>query len=170
MQFSISDEAAIVFADELFTSLIGRQYAIDAAVSEARKAVFAEVNEIEWATPVLFLRTFDGLLFNFTAAPESIPLKVAPLSVIVVDDSPTIRHPHRHPDREKRCRPRTSPSPPPPPPPPAATVISRHHHRRQRHRPHCHRRRRQPASPPSPPTPSTGTARAGSWTSQQPRT
>ena len=57
MQFTISDSAAIVFAEELFTSLIGRQYPIDAAVSEARKAVFTEVNEIEWATPVLFLRT-----------------------------------------------------------------------------------------------------------------
>ena len=57
MQFEISDEAAIVFAEELYTTLIGRQYPIDAAVSEARKAVFTEVNEIEWATPVLFLRT-----------------------------------------------------------------------------------------------------------------
>ena len=67
MQFTISDRAAIVFAEELFTSLIGRQYPIDAAVSEARKAVFTEVNEIEWATPVLFLRTVDGQLFDFAA-------------------------------------------------------------------------------------------------------
>jgi len=86
MQFSISDAAAIVFAEELFTSLIGRQYPIDAAVSEARKAVFAEVSEIEWATPVLFLRAFDGRLFDFTAEPEAIPLKIAPMPVIVVDD------------------------------------------------------------------------------------
>jgi len=60
MQFTISDDAAIVFAEELFTSLIARQYPVDAAVSEARKAIFTEVNEIEWATPVLFLRTNDG--------------------------------------------------------------------------------------------------------------
>ncbi len=70
MQFSISDDAAIVFAEELFTSLVGRQYPIDAAVSEARKAIFAEVSEIEWATPVLFLRAFDGRLFEFAAEPS----------------------------------------------------------------------------------------------------
>lgn len=69
MQFTVSDRAAIAFAEELFTSLIGRQYPIDAAVSEARKAVFTEVNEIEWATPVLFLRAVDGQLFDFAAAP-----------------------------------------------------------------------------------------------------
>jgi CHAT domain-containing protein len=75
MQFTISDRAAIVFAEELFTSLIGRQYPVDAAVSEARKAVFTEVNEIEWATPVLFLRAADGHLFDFTAAPAIAPAK-----------------------------------------------------------------------------------------------
>ena len=56
MQFEISDEAAIVFAEELYTNLIGRQDPIDAAVAEARKAIFVEVDELEWATPVLFLR------------------------------------------------------------------------------------------------------------------
>ncbi len=86
MQFSISDDAAIVFAEELFTSLVGRQYPIDAAVSEARKAIFAEVSEIEWATPVLFLRAFDGRLFEFAAEPTAIPLKVAPMTVIAVDE------------------------------------------------------------------------------------
>ncbi len=84
MQFSISDEAAIVFAEELFTSLIGRQYPVDAAVAEARKAVFMKVSEVEWATPVLFLRTNDGLLFNFTAEPTQLPL-VKPPERIVVD-------------------------------------------------------------------------------------
>jgi tetratricopeptide (TPR) repeat protein len=77
MQFTISDRAAIVFAEELFTSLIGRQYPVDAAVSEARKAVFTEVNEIEWATPVLFLRSDDGQLFDFAMAPTALPLAVA---------------------------------------------------------------------------------------------
>jgi hypothetical protein len=87
MQFTISDRAAIVFAEELFTSLIGRQYPIDAAVSEARKAVFTEVNEIEWATPVLFLRSADGQLFDFRAEPVALPLPVAP-TPIVVDELP----------------------------------------------------------------------------------
>ena len=162
MQFSISDEAAIVFADELFTSLIGRQYAIDAAVSEARKAVFAEVNEIEWATPVLFLRTFDGLLFNFAAAPESIPLKVAPLSVIVVDDSPTDPAPPPAPGPREALPPldmTVDPAPAAasevlPPPSESATAATatpaasshchRHHRRRHPHRPRRDRGRRRP--------------------------
>ena len=35
MQFEISDDAAILFAEELYTNLIGRQSPIDAAVAEA---------------------------------------------------------------------------------------------------------------------------------------
>jgi hypothetical protein len=73
MQFEISDGAAITFAEELYTSLIGRQDPVDAAVAEARKAVLTEVNEIEWATPVLFLRNSDGALFNFTKPPPQLP-------------------------------------------------------------------------------------------------
>ena len=65
MQFEISDKAAITFAEELYQSLIARQDPIDVAVAEARKAVFTEVNETEWATPVLFLRNEDGRLFDF---------------------------------------------------------------------------------------------------------
>ena len=60
MQFEISDRAAIVFAEELYTNLIGRQDPIDAAVSEARKAIYSQVDPIEWATPVLFVREPDG--------------------------------------------------------------------------------------------------------------
>jgi hypothetical protein len=100
MQFTISDEAAVVFAEELFTSLIGRQYPIDAAVSEARKAVFTEVNEIEWATPVLFLRAADGQLFDFAGTPAAeVPppkLPPAPLVPAVPDhDGPADRR-RRH--------------------------------------------------------------------------
>jgi CHAT domain len=91
MQFTISDRAAIVFAEELFTSLIGRQYPVDAAVSEARKAVFTEVNEIEWATPVLFLRSADGRLFDFVAEPVVLPLPAPPTPILVEpgDGAPT---------------------------------------------------------------------------------
>ena len=72
MQFEITDKAAITFAEELYHSLIARQDPIDAAVAEARKAVFTEVSEVEWATPVLFLRNDDGRLFTF-AAPKVLP-------------------------------------------------------------------------------------------------
>jgi hypothetical protein len=73
MQFAISDRAAIAFAGELYTSLIGRQYPIDASVAEARKAVLTEVSETEWATPVLFLRSLDGKLFSFGRDPAALP-------------------------------------------------------------------------------------------------
>jgi len=73
MQFEITDKAAITFAEELYHSLIARQDPIDAAVAEARKAVFTEVSEIEWATPVLFLRNDDGRLFTFAAPAVSRP-------------------------------------------------------------------------------------------------
>lgn len=72
MQFEISDKAAILFADELYTNLIGRQDPIDAAVGEARKAIYIEIDRIEWATPVLFLRDPEVQLFDFK-------LPVAPL-------------------------------------------------------------------------------------------
>ena len=71
MQFEISDKAAITFAEELYQSLIARQDPIDVAVAEARKAVFTEVNETEWATPVLFLRNEDGRLFDFAPVVEA---------------------------------------------------------------------------------------------------
>ena len=69
MQFEISDRAAIVFAEELYTNLIGRRDPIDASVSEARKAIYSDVDKVEWATPVLFVRDPDVELFRFGAAP-----------------------------------------------------------------------------------------------------
>jgi hypothetical protein len=75
MQFEISDKAAIAFADELYQSLIVRQEPIDVAVAEARKAVFTEVNETEWATPVLFLRNADGKIFEFDPVPVVVDKK-----------------------------------------------------------------------------------------------
>ena len=69
MQFPISDAAAITFGEELYTNLIARQEPIDAAVAEARKAVFVEVDDVEWATPVLFLRDPDVELLHFERPP-----------------------------------------------------------------------------------------------------
>ena len=77
MQFEISDEAAVLFAEELYTNLIGRQEAIDAAVAEARKAIYAEVDHVEWATPVLFVRDPDVELFRFAVTPAEMPARRA---------------------------------------------------------------------------------------------
>jgi len=63
MQFEVSDDAAIVLAGGFYSALADG-YAVDAALAEARKAVFARGNAIEWGTPVLYLRAPDGRIFN----------------------------------------------------------------------------------------------------------
>jgi hypothetical protein len=68
MQFPFSDQAGIVFGEELYTSLIVRGMPIDAAVAEGRKAVLTDVDELEWATPVLFSASKDGRLFGLADA------------------------------------------------------------------------------------------------------
>ena len=84
MQFEITDAAAKTFAEELYYCLIDRRYPVDAAVAEARKAMM-DINQIEFATPVLFLRPGNADLFNFADPPaaatadiESSPLAAAP--------------------------------------------------------------------------------------------
>ncbi len=65
MQFEISDEAAIVFASAFYQQLAAGS-PVDASVAGARLAMFAERSEdIEWGTPVLFMRVRDGQIFDF---------------------------------------------------------------------------------------------------------
>jgi hypothetical protein len=66
MQFAITDEGAIAFAQEFYATL-AEGYPVDAAVTEARRAMAAD-DEIEWGTPVLFMRVADGRLFDLAAA------------------------------------------------------------------------------------------------------
>ena len=63
MQFEISDESAIVFAHE-FYDMLARTYPVDAALGEARRAMFARNSELEWGTPVLYMRSTDGRIFD----------------------------------------------------------------------------------------------------------
>lgn len=63
MRTAISDAAAATFAHEFYAALADG-YAVDAAVTEARKALFTEGQMDEWATPVLFLRAADGRIFD----------------------------------------------------------------------------------------------------------
>jgi hypothetical protein len=62
MQFEISDTAAISFSQSFYQA-IADGLPVDVATVEARRAMFAEGNEIEWATPVLYLRSTDGRVF-----------------------------------------------------------------------------------------------------------
>ena len=66
MQFEITDRAAIVFGGEFYAA-IADGLPVDSSVAEARKAIYADQNDIEWATPVLFMRVADGKLFDVKA-------------------------------------------------------------------------------------------------------
>ncbi len=73
MQFEISDQAAITFSQE-FYSAVADSYPVDAALAEARKAIFAQGNKLEWGTPVLYMRAPDGQIFDMAQAiPASLP-------------------------------------------------------------------------------------------------
>jgi len=67
MQFEITDSAAILLAKEFYESLaVG--LSLEEALAEARKAIFASGDDVEWGTPVLYLRAADGVLFDFEQA------------------------------------------------------------------------------------------------------
>ncbi|WP_119072250.1 CHAT domain-containing protein [Aggregatilinea lenta] len=67
MQTVIGEEAARAFSEELYRA-VAEGLPVDAALSEARRAIDHAVGGIEWATPVLYMRAADGVLFEITAA------------------------------------------------------------------------------------------------------
>ena len=66
MQFPISDKAAITFAQTFYRRL-AQGMPVDVAAAEAR-AMLYDGSDIEWATPVLYLRPRHGVLFELAAA------------------------------------------------------------------------------------------------------
>lgn len=64
MQYEITDQAAIEFAQAFYGALTyGKP--VDEAIVEARKAIsLAVANTVEWGTPVLHMRSPDGTLFD----------------------------------------------------------------------------------------------------------
>jgi hypothetical protein len=73
MQFEISDDAAITFASEFYQA-IAEGFPIDSALTEARLAIFAQGNGLEWGTPVLYLRSPNGHIFDFENSVSSFGL------------------------------------------------------------------------------------------------
>ena len=64
MQYEITDVAAVELARALYEALADG-LPVDEAVAEARKTISVAVaNTIEWGTPVLYMRTPDGVLFD----------------------------------------------------------------------------------------------------------
>ncbi|MCC7208784.1 MAG: CHAT domain-containing protein, partial [Anaerolineae bacterium] len=62
MQFAITDNASRVFSTEFYRAL-SEGYAVEASMAEARRAISNTLNNLEWATPVLYLRAPSGVLF-----------------------------------------------------------------------------------------------------------
>ncbi len=87
MQFEISDVAAITLANE-FYSAVADGYPVDAAISEARKAIFTRVNAVEWATPVLYMRSPDGRVFDLEDQAERQATRTRQQGIALVQPSP----------------------------------------------------------------------------------
>ncbi|HYV06537.1 MAG TPA: CHAT domain-containing protein [Blastocatellia bacterium] len=71
MQFPITDEAAIAFAAEFYKA-IADYYPVDAALVDARN----RMNDAEWGTPALYMRSPDGCIFE--APPGNGPISPPP--------------------------------------------------------------------------------------------
>ena len=84
MQFPVGDDAAIAFSN-LFYERAASGFPIDAAVAMARARMGKE-----WATPVLYMRAKDGVLFEKRAIPSAAEVSAAratPLANMVVTAS-----------------------------------------------------------------------------------
>ncbi len=69
MQFEITDEAAIRFAQSFYWHVAKRR-PVDDSVRRARVALrLAKKDSLEWGTPVLYLRSPDGRIFDATIPP-----------------------------------------------------------------------------------------------------
>ncbi len=76
MQFRITDIAAITLAREFYAALAD-SYPVDAALTEARKALKTHDNELEWGTPVLYMRSPDGQVFDVEVLDTATPVMEA---------------------------------------------------------------------------------------------
>ncbi len=71
MQVPITDDAGICFSRDFYTAIAASQ-PVDQALTGARKALFNDFG-YEWATPVLFLRSSDGVLFTMNEPGTAVP-------------------------------------------------------------------------------------------------
>jgi sugar lactone lactonase YvrE len=75
MQYEITDLAAIELA-QTFYEFVAHGTPVDAALGEARKAVRLGLpGTLEWGTPVLFMRSPDGVLFDVVNVPPAKPIE-----------------------------------------------------------------------------------------------
>ena len=94
MQFPVTDDAALPFAGALY-SRIAAGDPVDTAVTEGRMAIRTVLRDsMEWATPVLFMRTPDGLLFESRSKERQEPPPPPPASAPVLERGPRIGNIH----------------------------------------------------------------------------
>jgi outer membrane protein assembly factor BamD (BamD/ComL family) len=72
MQFEIRDDAAIPLA-KVFYEAIADGTPVDTALTQARRAVYSLHQGVDWATPVLFMRSPDGQIFDVAALEQPVP-------------------------------------------------------------------------------------------------
>jgi formylglycine-generating enzyme required for sulfatase activity len=125
MQYEITDQAAIELSRAFYESIVDG-LAVDVALTEARKSVRLSLHgTLEWGTPVLFMRTSDGVLFTIDSTTptsnrpsgtadsdarlstthvfDEPPVTVAPVEGKKLDSSPNTS---RQPKVKQRGRPR----------------------------------------------------------------
>lgn len=73
MQYEISDKAAIEFSRGFYEA-VADGLPVDAAVAEARTAV-SMGSKLEWGTPVLYMRSPDGRIFDIREETKEDPLR-----------------------------------------------------------------------------------------------
>ena len=112
MQFEITDRAAIVFAHEFYRSLADG-YPVDAALTEARKMMLTESrgSGLEWGTPVLYMRSPDGRIFNLQKQqhPTTAAQAIATLPSVLASEPPVSTE-QASPSEEAEATTRTTPN------------------------------------------------------------
>ncbi len=85
MQYAITDTAAVRFGQTFYEALAD-SLPVDRAVADARNAMISHNHySLEWAIPVLYLRSPDGRLFNLAASLPSSQPTIAPPPLIQPD-------------------------------------------------------------------------------------
>jgi len=101
MQYDITDVAAVHFARTFYEALADN-LPVDTAVADARNAInLRNRHSLEWATPVLYMRSPDGHLFALADAPAippvTAPTLAAPTSASRAEPTPVTIHTPRPP-------------------------------------------------------------------------
>jgi CHAT domain-containing protein len=86
MQFEISDDASIAFTEE-FYRVLALGDPVDVALTQARVALRSVRFALEWATPVLYMRSDEGRLFDLRRA---VPGEETPAAVETPPDGRSV--------------------------------------------------------------------------------